>query len=147
MSAGYAASTSSPANVETSESTVTVNWGYSPTLAIRPGTTETFTGTAYVNDNGVHLPVPGAIVTLYDGTKPTSVRTTTAANGYVANVTGVVKFYNRAKGTTTWRYLGSARVGGNGDVAFSVKGAPSGSYQAVFAAQGYFLASSATATS
>ena len=27
---------------------------------------------------------------------------------YVANVTGVVKFYNRAKGAKTWRYLGSA---------------------------------------
>jgi hypothetical protein len=29
---------------------------------------------------------------------------------YVANVTGVVKFCNRAKGATTWRYLGSARA-------------------------------------
>jgi hypothetical protein len=66
---------------------------------------------------------------------------------YVANVTGVVKFYNRAKGATAWRYLGSARVQGDGGVAFSVKGALNGSYQAVFAAQGYFLASSAIAPS
>ena len=78
--AGYAASTSSPVNVETDESTVTVNWGYSPILPIRPGTAETFRR-ARVNDNGVHLPVAGAIVTLFNGPNPTKVRTTTAKNG------------------------------------------------------------------
>ena len=66
---------------------------------------------------------------------------------YVANVTGVVKFYNRAKGAKTWRYLGSARVQSNGLVAFSMKGTFNGNYQAVFPAQGYFLASSAIAPS
>jgi hypothetical protein len=333
VTAGYAASTSSPLNVETDESTVTINWGYSPSLPIRPNTTETFTGTAYVNDNGVHLPVPGAIVTLYNGLNPTKARTTTAKNGsfklavkptatanwtaqvssvvpwpynlyagssvavrvlvapnvyrtrvldlalparqevhtpiritglvqdlrrsawkplgsvgvafyyrilpkgnwvyagstktvnifgtfswrepmwaigdlawqarveptiigasgfpsssaardgilvdrtylqvsarsengetsmnalvldhtqnsppymYIANVTGVVKFYNRPKGTKTWRYLGSARVQSNGQAAFSMKATLNGNYQAVFPAQGYFLASSAIAPS
>jgi hypothetical protein len=45
------------------------------------------------------------------------------------------------------RYLGSARVQGNGDVAFSMKAALNGHYRAVFPAQGYFLASSAIAPS
>ena len=66
---------------------------------------------------------------------------------YIANVTGVVKFYNRAKGSTTWRYLGSARVQGNGGVSFSMKATLNGNYKAVFPAQGYFLGSSAIAPS
>jgi hypothetical protein len=336
-SAGYATSTSSPVNVEASGSMVTVHWGYSPNLPVLRGSTVTLSGTAYVDDNGKDLPLPGAVVTLFTGPSASNgkARTTTAANGsfrfsikatsstvweaqvssvepwpyalyaesgalplhvlvapnvyrtrvldlalparqevhtpiritgtvqdlrgsawkplgsvgvaiyyrilpkgnwvyagstktvnsfgtfswrepmsaigdlawqarveptvtgnsgypsssatrdgvlddrtyvvqfhadsvngetgmnamvfdhtpgsppymYVANVTGVVKFYNRAKGATTWRYVGPAHVQGNGNVALVLKAALNGNYQAVFPAQGYFLGSSAIAAS
>jgi hypothetical protein len=82
-SAGYTASTSSPVNVDAFPSTVTIDWRHSPSSPVVRGTTVTFTGKAYVDNNGVDLPVPGAVVTLFTGPTPSNskARTTTGANG------------------------------------------------------------------
>lgn len=58
-----------------------------------------------------------------------------------ATVKGVAKFYYHAKGTSTWRYLGSDRTSSIGAVAYSLGGTVDGYFRIVFPAQGYFLGS------
>lgn len=58
-----------------------------------------------------------------------------------ATVRGTAKFYYHPKGTSTWRYLGSARTGSGGSVALALSGTVDGYFRIVFPAQGYFLGS------
>jgi hypothetical protein len=63
-----------------------------------------------------------------------------------ANVTGTAKFYYRASGSKTWRYLGASHTesGFPGAVSLEVGGSLDGTFKIVFAAQGDFLGSSGT---
>ena len=61
-----------------------------------------------------------------------------------AQVTGTVYLYYHPRGTSTWRYLSSARTDGQGNVAFARAGTINGYFRIVFPAQGHFLGSSAT---
>jgi len=56
-------------------------------------------------------------------------------------VKGLAKFYYHPKGTSTWRYLGSARTDSSGSVAYALSGTVDGYFRIVFPAQGYFLGS------
>jgi hypothetical protein len=58
-----------------------------------------------------------------------------------ATVTGVAKFYYHPKGTSTWRYLGSARTDNSGSVAYDLRGTVNGYFRVVFPAQSFFLSS------
>jgi hypothetical protein len=58
-----------------------------------------------------------------------------------AKVTGVDKFYYHPKGTSTWRYLGSARTDSSGSVAYALSGTVDGYFRIIFPAQGNFRGS------
>lgn len=56
-------------------------------------------------------------------------------------VKGTAKVYYHPRGTSTWRYLGSARTGAGGSVAYTRNGTLDGYFRIVFPAQGYYLSS------
>jgi hypothetical protein len=60
-----------------------------------------------------------------------------------ATVTGTAKFYYLPTGSSTWRYLGSSKSNGSGDVALGPGGTLDGTFKIVFPAQANFLGSSA----
>lgn len=64
----------------------------------------------------------------------------------LASVVGIARLYNRPRGSTTWRYMGSSRVetgSGEGVVSWGLNGSVTGTFKIVFPAQGDFLGSSA----
>jgi hypothetical protein len=78
---GYAASASSPVTVQAAGSVTTITLSTAPKAVIPAGSTVTFAGMAYVNDNGKHIPVPHAIATIYRNANPTAIHAPVAADG------------------------------------------------------------------
>ena len=114
--------------------------GFAPSSAGRDGVLVDQTNThVTVGSVGADVVINAAVLDHAPGSAPSQC---------IANVTGLVQSDNLAKGSTAGRYLGSARIGSGGTVTFPSAGALSGSYRAVpFAAQRYFLGSSATVAS